>query len=108
MIVPRRRWRSREKEGKLPSPFPIGCSHPMTTAFVHHPDCVRHDMGAGHPERAARVTAIDDQLLVSGLLEQLAGHLAPIVDRAALERVHATAHINTRGSSRKMSSVPLP
>ena len=66
----------------------------MTTAFVHHPDCVRHDMGAGHPERAARVTAIDDQLLVSGLLEQLAGHLAPIVDRTALERVHATAHID--------------
>ncbi len=66
----------------------------MTTAFIHHPDCTRHDMGPGHPECAARLAAIDDCLLASGLLDYLSDHLAPIVDRVALERVHSTAHVD--------------
>lgn len=66
----------------------------MTTALVHHPDCARHDMGAGHPECAARLAAIDDALLSSGLLDHLATHLAPRVERADLERVHSTGHVD--------------
>ena len=66
----------------------------MTTAYVHHPDCALHDMGAGHPECAARLAAIDDCLRAVGLFGHLSGHLAPIVDRPALERVHSTAHVD--------------
>ena len=39
----------------------------MSTAFITHPDCLLHDMGAGHPESPARLQAINDQLLASGL-----------------------------------------
>ncbi|MGH8745660.1 MAG: histone deacetylase family protein, partial [Burkholderiales bacterium] len=35
----------------------------MTTAFITHPDCLRHDMGAQHPECPQRLTAIEDQLI---------------------------------------------
>jgi acetoin utilization deacetylase AcuC-like enzyme len=38
----------------------------MTTAFITHADCLKHDMGAHHPERPARLTAIEDQLIASG------------------------------------------
>ncbi|HSS27790.1 MAG TPA: histone deacetylase family protein, partial [Usitatibacter sp.] len=30
----------------------------MATALITHPDCVRHEMGAGHPESPARLKAI--------------------------------------------------
>ena len=39
----------------------------MPTAFYSHPDCRGHDMGAGHPECALRLDAINDFLLASGL-----------------------------------------
>lgn len=40
-------------------------------ALLSHPDCARHDPGAGHPECAARLRAIDDQLIASGLADHL-------------------------------------
>src|SRR6478672_10968131 len=42
-------------------------ARPMTTAFYTHPDCRGHDMGRGHPECPARLDAIDDHLIASGL-----------------------------------------
>src|ERR1700731_1525692 len=30
----------------------------MTTAYITHPDCLRHEMGSGHPESPARLNAI--------------------------------------------------
>jgi acetoin utilization deacetylase AcuC-like enzyme len=27
----------------------------MTTAYITHPDCLRHEMGAEHPERPQRL-----------------------------------------------------
>src|SRR5438876_624301 len=43
----------------------------MRTALVTHADCLRHDMGAQHPEQPARLTAIDDQLIASGIGQHL-------------------------------------
>ena len=43
----------------------------MATAFITHPDCLKHDMGAGHPEQPARLTAIEDQLIASGIADQI-------------------------------------
>ncbi|HEY9149566.1 MAG TPA: histone deacetylase family protein, partial [Gammaproteobacteria bacterium] len=34
----------------------------MAIAFISHPDCALHEMGAGHPECPQRLAAIEDQL----------------------------------------------
>ena len=39
----------------------------MRTAFITHADCLRHEMGAHHPERPERLGAIGDQLIASGV-----------------------------------------
>jgi acetoin utilization deacetylase AcuC-like enzyme len=39
----------------------------MTVTIFSHPSCLRHDLGSDHPERPARLHAITDQLLSSGL-----------------------------------------
>ena len=66
----------------------------MTVAFVTHPDCRLHDMGAQHPECPARLAAIEDQLVASGLSQFLDHVEAPLAAREALERVHAAAYID--------------
>ncbi len=39
----------------------------MATGYFSHPDCLAHDMGAGHPECPERLVAIEDQLRAEGL-----------------------------------------
>ena len=65
----------------------------MTVAYLTHSDCRLHDMGAHHPECPARLAAIEDQLVASGLCNFLAHVEAPLASRAQLERVHAPAYI---------------
>ncbi|HEX7812011.1 MAG TPA: histone deacetylase family protein [Burkholderiales bacterium] len=67
----------------------------MTTAFLHHSECVLHDMGAGHPESPQRILAIHDHLLASGLLKHLADHEAPRATRDQLTRVHDPRYVET-------------
>src|SRR3954467_8696668 len=59
----------------------------MTTAFVTHADCLKHDMGAHHPERPARLTAIEDQLIASGVGQHLTRFDAPLATDEQLARV---------------------
>ena len=56
----------------------------MLTAYIRHPDCLKPDPGEMHPEQPARLRAIDDQLLASGLLSYLDCHDAP---QATLEQI---------------------
>jgi acetoin utilization deacetylase AcuC-like enzyme len=65
----------------------------MSTAYIFHPDCLQHDMGSGHPESPARLHAIEQALVVSGLQEHLLRFEAPLVTRAQLERVHDARYI---------------
>ena len=65
----------------------------MLTAYITHPACLRHDMGAHHPECPARIHAIEDQLIASGLLDFLARHDAPRASGEQLARVHDPAYI---------------
>lgn len=74
----------------------------MTIAFTSHRDCLLHDMGAHHPESPARLRAIEDQLIASGLSGYLKHVEAPLVRRTQLERVHAlgrsaASHIKALG-----------
>jgi acetoin utilization deacetylase AcuC-like enzyme len=66
----------------------------MAIAYISHPDCLLHDMGAGHPECPARIRAIEDQLIASGLISHLTHVDAPLVNRALLERVHDPAYVD--------------
>ena len=66
----------------------------MVTAFIAHPDCLKHDMGAGHPEQPARLTAIEDQLIASGIDVYLERHEAPLATDAQLARVHPKDYVS--------------
>jgi acetoin utilization deacetylase AcuC-like enzyme len=65
----------------------------MRTALVTHADCLRHDMGAHHPERPARLTAIDDQLIAAGIAQYLERHEAPLATDEQLARVHPPEYV---------------
>lgn len=62
------------------------------TGFVTAPVFLRHDTGAGHPERAARLTAILQGLELSGLGAELDCAEAVPVDPHWIASVHAPDH----------------
>ncbi|MEH6584136.1 MAG: histone deacetylase family protein [Halioglobus sp.] len=59
----------------------------MAIAYISHPACELHDMGR-HPEQPARLTAINDRLIASGLDMALMRYDAPLVDRGLLNIAH--------------------
>ena len=66
----------------------------MSTVFFSHADCLLHEMGSGHPESPARLQAIDDQLIASGLSGLIDRREAPLASIADLRRVHSEAVIH--------------
>jgi acetoin utilization deacetylase AcuC-like enzyme len=81
---------------------------PATRAIVvyHHPATLEHDAGAGHPESPERVRAILSALRSTTAVPGLRFEEAPVVARAALERVHPVVYldqlaaVSTRGGGR--------
>jgi acetoin utilization deacetylase AcuC-like enzyme len=65
----------------------------MTTAFITHPDCLKHDMGAGHPERPQRLAAIEDHLIEARIEPLLARYEAPLATDEQLARVHPIEYV---------------
>jgi acetoin utilization deacetylase AcuC-like enzyme len=66
----------------------------LPTAYITHSLCLKHDMGSYHPESPARIQAIEDQLLASGLLDQLQRHEAPEATHEHLLRVHDADYLD--------------
>jgi acetoin utilization deacetylase AcuC-like enzyme len=66
----------------------------MQTAYITHPLCRKHDMGAHHPESPARIHTIEDQLIASGLFVYLQHHDAPEATREQLLRVHDADYLD--------------
>jgi acetoin utilization deacetylase AcuC-like enzyme len=66
----------------------------MTTAYITHPDCLRHEMGRGHPESPQRLSSVNEHVRDSGLLEKLMPLEAPLASDAQLKRVHRAAYID--------------
>src|SRR6266568_3146776 len=54
---------------------------PLVTAYINHVACTKHDMGRAHPESPARLAAIEDHLISSGIAAVLATDL--VVERRA-------------------------
>ena len=50
-------------------------------------------MGANHPERPARLQAIEDALKLAGLFDLLSRYEAPQASKAQLTRVHTKAYV---------------
>jgi acetoin utilization deacetylase AcuC-like enzyme len=65
----------------------------MPCALITHPDCLKHEMGAYHPERPERLTAIEDQLIASGVGQVLERHDAPLASDEQLARVHPADYV---------------
>jgi len=65
----------------------------MPCALITHPDCLKHEMGAYHPERPERLTAIEDQLIASGVGPVLERHDAPLASDEQLARVHPVEYV---------------
>jgi acetoin utilization deacetylase AcuC-like enzyme len=66
----------------------------MTTAYITHADCLRHEMGAGHPECPERLVAVNEHMRSSGLIEQLRVLEAPLASEEDLKRVHRPEYVD--------------
>jgi acetoin utilization deacetylase AcuC-like enzyme len=51
-------------------------------------------MGAHHPEQPARLTAIDDQLIASGIAQHISRYEAPLATDEQLARVHPLDYVH--------------
>ena len=66
----------------------------MTTTYITHPDCLKHDMGPGHPERPARLQTISDHLRATGVLDTVQVLEAQMADAEDMKRVHDPRYVD--------------
>ena len=65
----------------------------MTTAYISHPDFMKHEMGRHHPECPERIQAIEDQLIQSRLDAFLKSIDPPLASVADITRGHTDDHL---------------
>ena len=65
----------------------------MKTGLLTHSMCTAHEMGSWHPECPARLAAIQDQLIASGLAPLLEHIDAPPASLDAIMRAHAREYV---------------
>ena len=66
----------------------------MLPAYISHPDCFKHHMGAHHPECPERLGAVNDHLLMKGLLDYMDSCDAPLATREQLARAHSGFYLD--------------
>ena len=64
------------------------------TAYITHTDCLRHEMGGGHPECPDRLKSVNDQMLAAGLFDEVRVLDAPLAEAEDLKRVHRPAYVD--------------
>jgi acetoin utilization deacetylase AcuC-like enzyme len=64
----------------------------MTTALITHPDCLKHEIPPGHPERPERLSEIL-KLLDTPEFAVLQRREAPLAELDAIIRVHSEDHV---------------
>jgi acetoin utilization deacetylase AcuC-like enzyme len=67
----------------------------VATALVTHPSFLLHEMGPGHPECPARLTAIAERLVATGVDGQLEHYVAPRATREAVLRAHDARYVDS-------------
>ncbi len=63
------------------------------TGYYTHRDCWRHEMGEGHPECPARLDAIEDRLLVTGVGDALQRREPTPASLDEIELAHGRMHV---------------
>ena len=63
------------------------------TGYYTHRDCWKHEMGPGHPECPERLDAIEDRLLITGVMDALERYDADEAALADIELAHGRLHI---------------
>ncbi|MGZ3160097.1 MAG: histone deacetylase family protein [Burkholderiaceae bacterium] len=66
----------------------------MLPAYITHSDCIKHEMGAHHPECPERIGAIHDLLLIKGLLDYMQPYDAPLATDQQLGRAHTMQYVH--------------
>lgn len=66
----------------------------MLAAYITHSDCIKHEMGAYHPECPERIGAIHDMLLTKGLLDYMQHVDAPLATEVQLGRAHSVRYVH--------------
>ncbi len=66
----------------------------MTTAYITHADCLKHEMGPGHPERPERLAAVNEYMRASTLWDYLRVLDAPLASPEDLKRVHRPSYVD--------------
>jgi acetoin utilization deacetylase AcuC-like enzyme len=80
----------------------------MPVAFITHADCLKHEMGAGHPEQPRRLTAVEEEITAEGLGQHLVHHDAPLATDEQLARVHPIEYVRAiRDAAPERGSVHL-
>ncbi|CAM3692973.1 histone deacetylase family protein [Paracidovorax anthurii] len=75
-----------------------------STGYFTHRDCWKHEMGPGHPECPARLDAIEDRLLATGVADALERFEAPEASLADVELAHDRLHVAAlRGLSDRLA-----
>lgn len=66
----------------------------MLPVYISHPDCLKHSMGDQHPECPERIGAVNDMLLIKGLLDFMQPMDAPLATEKQLAQAHASLYIH--------------
>src|SRR4051812_33899856 len=74
--------------------MPAAPAASKSVAFVSHADCLKHDMGAHHPERPQRLTAVEEEITAEGLDQHVARYEAPLATDEQLARVHPPEYVS--------------
>ena len=67
----------------------------MSIGYITHHHCLLHDMGSYHPEQPARLSAINDRLIATGLDMVLRQHDANPAEKAHLLAAHDATYIDS-------------
>lgn len=65
----------------------------MAIGYITHHECLLHDPGDYHPESPARLSAINDRMIASGLNMGLVEYDAPLASSEQLARVHDAEYL---------------
>lgn len=65
----------------------------LQTAYLTHPAYLLHDMGALHPESAARLAALQDRLIAAGIWDCLLHAIPDKVSESLLQKIHSPAYL---------------
>ena len=65
----------------------------MLPAYITHADCSLHEMGPQHPECPERLAAINDMLLIKGLLDYMHPYYAPLATPEQLSHAHSSLYV---------------